>query len=237
MKKYLKFIIIFTVILGLAALLLFKRNSATPNTENRVTDKPPNNQNNQDEIFEENLPPEIIAVSPGDKELNVPLDAVITITFDRSFRPNEIAFSMAPQTESKLEVTDNILTVTPLYLRQGMKYTYIIKYAVRANPSRTYSFTTEGPLQELPDTRDEEAVRRENEFQLANHPDVYLANQTPYSSPSFEVTAEFDNILQNPRFIFTVTLKQPAGKADFNAWAMSSGLTQEQLALLDIEFR
>ena len=202
-----------------------------------MTDKPPNSQNNQDAIFEENLPPEIISVSPEDNELNVSLNSVITITFNRNFRPNEIAFSMAPQTESKVEVTDNILTVTPLNLQAGMKYTYIIKYAVRANPSRTYSFTTEGPLQEFPDTRDEEAVKRENEFQLANHPDVFLANQTPYSSPSFEVTAEFDDTLSNPHFIFTVFLKTKMGRADFNTWAFSLGLTEEKLNQLSIDYR
>jgi len=239
MKKYLFLILpILAVILG---VIYFYRQrpknmdkNPPPSGNREVNDQARFNDN----YSENGLPPQIISVLPLDKELNVPLNSPIVITFDRKFKPNEIAFSFAPDIITKSTVAENVLTVTPLVsFQSGMQYTYIIKYAATPIPSSTYSFTTEGDLRPLPDTRVEEAVIKENEFQKQNHPEVFLANQTPYSSGTFEITAEFDNTLQNPHFVFSVSLKSSSGKADFDAWAMSSGLSQEQLALLDIEFR
>ncbi|MCJ7739756.1 hypothetical protein MUP32_00360 [Candidatus Microgenomates bacterium] len=86
------------------------------------------------------------------------------------------------------------------------------------------------------DTFPEKAAEKEKEFQRINHPDVFLANLSPYKAENFSVkTGGF----KNGHFSFTVILNkdgQALAKINFFDWLRSKGLDDAQTALLDIDY-
>jgi len=239
MKKYSKFIPFAVVIIAFLSYSLLKKSTTLPaktsdQAQNRtggIQDVPSGFDN---EVY---TAPQIISVSPEDKETDVAVNSTLTITFDRAVDPSELEFSIRPETAVGLNIEGNTQNAVPDFsFAEGTTYTYIVKYPDSATQSQTYSFTTAGELKPLPDTRDEQAVKRENEFQRANHPDVYLANRLPYSTASFEASAVYDNDSTSPGFVFTVTVKSPSGRDDFRNWVLNSGLTATQLDNLDFRY-
>lgn len=182
----------------------------------------------------------IIKTTPADKAKNVPSDQTITVTFNRKISLNELEFSMAPEVKYVLSVKNNELVVTPEQsLNQGITYTYLIKQKDHKIPLATFSFTVQGNLLEfLPDTRPLGAQEFEENFQRENHPDVFLANKTPFETDLFAVTNRF---VKEPEghFKFTVYLlgETSVSQKAFYDWLGSLNLTSEQIAKLDIEFR
>ena len=88
--------------------------------------------------------------------------------------------------------------------------------------------------QNIPDTMPEGAAEAERLFQRENHPDVYLANFTPYDSGSFSVQSEF--LSDTNLFRFTVIQKTSAAKDDFTNWLKSLQLSDQQIGTLDISY-
>ncbi|OGG06245.1 hypothetical protein A3D05_03720 [Candidatus Gottesmanbacteria bacterium RIFCSPHIGHO2_02_FULL_40_24] len=177
----------------------------------------------------------IISVFPPDETQNIPLETSLTITFDQPVKKEVIEFSSNPAFPYEMGIKDNQLEITPKsVLEEGTKYTYIVKYKNYSLPSATYSFTTAGSLQNIPDTMPEGAAEAERLFQRENHPDVYLANFTPYDSGSFSVQSEF--LSDTNLFRFTVIQKTSAAKDDFTNWLKSLQLSDQQIGTLDISY-
>lgn len=182
----------------------------------------------------------VVSTTPADGAKNIILNQQITIIFNRVFTQDEISFSIAPPISTSQQIKNNQLLVTPQQnFQQGTLYTYALKYASETTLPKTYSFTTVGPTQPyLPDTRPSGAAEQNNAFLIQNHPDVFLSNQTPYSASNFSVSSDFT---QTPtgHFHFTVSLigNSQDAKNAFIQWALSLGLTNEQIQQLDITYQ
>jgi len=90
----------------------------------------------------------------------------------------------------------------------------------------------------LPDTQPTGAAQDEKKFQLQNSPDVFLSNQTPYSTKSFSVTSDFKT-QPTGHFYFIVTLKSKDSAQDkisFLNWLKSLGLSDNQINALDVTY-
>lgn len=89
-----------------------------------------------------------------------------------------------------------------------------------------------------PNTRPKEAFEEERAFQRVTHPDVFLANNTPYETNIFRITYQFTSS-PTDHFFFVVDWKiqnEDIGKVQLNEWLASLGLSLEQIATLDIRY-
>lgn len=145
--------IIIALVLFLMVFLLYlfvsqsRTNTITPNQIVSVTPAlsvtyPPVNQ------FKINQ------VSPQNDSTNVPIDAKITISFDKNVHDGDVSFSLGSAVPFSLQVQNNTVVVTfNQPLSPGTFYTYTIKYPQSNNFPDTFSFTTTGPTQRfLPNT-------------------------------------------------------------------------------------
>lgn len=106
------------------------------------------------------------------------------------------------------------------------------------NPSPSAS-PTSTTASESADTRPTQYAETQiQQFKQAN-PDMFLANQLPYSTHTFSVV--FSGYKKTPigHYYFTVTLKgadQNSAKNDFLEWLHSLGLVDAQIQNLDIYY-
>ena len=226
------------LIIGLVIFLFFtlfwffsRKNISVQNQSQSIT--PINNITTIPEIDQAKPQYNIVSVDPLDGQLNVPFNQKITAVFETAVYGDDVEFSSDPPFPFDKTVLNNILTITPRApLASGTRYTYIFKYTRSAVPSRPYSFTTRGPIQNIPDTMPEGAREQEDAFQRENHPDVYLSNFTPYESPSFSLTSEF--VEEESIFRFTMVQKTQSAESDFRNWLSSLELSEEQISRLKI---
>ena len=78
----------------------------------------------------------------------------------------------------------------------------------------------------------------ESEFQRQNHPDVFVANRIPFKVHDFSVENEF---VSDPTGHFRLNVFLEASnveqaKEGFITWLILSGLTEEQIGQLDINY-
>ncbi len=69
-----------------------------------------------------------------------------------------------------------------------------------------------------------------------NRPDIYILNQLPIQQPTFDLTGD---VAEDGKITFTVKLKTISlqeVQEGVNAWLLSTGLTQEQIDTLVIEY-
>lgn len=182
----------------------------------------------------------VISTTPADGAKNLPVNEKITVTFNRNFAATEVDFSLLPTLLFATEIKDKNLIVTPQKpYEPGMTYTFVVRFPNSTILPRTYSFTTTGPTQQfLPDTQPSGAFEREENFQRENNPDVFLSNQTPFENEYFSVISEFKTA-PSGHFAFQVTSKvqdTTLSKTEFTAWLKSLGLTDAQIATLDIQY-
>lgn len=230
-----KFIIIFTLIF-LIIILLFVifRKGSSDSTQVQIQTSPTPQEFTDPSPTPDTRKYNIVKVEPADNSKAVSPDTNISIVFDKIPDSKLIDFSMHPQTQLQTSFYGNSLTVNPLQdLAPGTQYTYIIKYNNDSLPSKTYTFTTVGEFKGPQNTEPEGAAQIEEEFQKQNHPDVFLSNKTPYTSSSFDLTSDFVGG-EGGHFQFTFFQKSENAQIDFMDYLKSLGMTDEQIAGLDI---
>lgn len=186
-------------------------------------------------------PLDIIFTQPEDKAKNISLSQDIIISFNRVLSLSEVIFVLAPAVNYTTSINGNNLIIKPSEpLSPGTLYTYIINYKfLKQLPSKTRSFTTLGPTPSVkPDTFPVGLFEEQDRLQREKHPDIFLANQTPYSTNDFSISSDFK---QTPigHFYFVVTLKgedKNLAKNNFMAWLESLGLTDQQIQGFDITY-
>lgn len=188
-----------------------------------------------------NKPLNVVAVQPASGSLNNALSQKIVITFSHDVASTEASFSIAPTFSYNLSYLGNVISISPNEaLLPGTTYTYVVKYADKNLPTKTYTFQTVGPTQKyLPDTKPTAAVDELNSFQRQNHPDVFLANHTPYRADTFSISSNYREG-SDGHFYFVVNLRSnlaDKGKSDFMNWLTSLKLEDEQIQKLDIDYR
>lgn len=239
-----KIIIILIIVIVLLALVLLLINTLRSNSSSTTTSTDSTALPTAVLIPSRNIPQgglDIIAVEPKDQTANTPLNQIITITFSRSFRDNEITFFLGLGTPYTTRKEGNKLIISPQTAWEtGTPYTYSVNFAEDNEKVRLYRFTTTGPTPEfLPDTQPEGAYEKQEADLKENHTDYYVNNNTPYETTTFSVVSEFN---PNPpdHFFFIVTSKgadKTQARDDFNIWLQSLDLSNEQIGTLDIQYK
>lgn len=91
------------------------------------------------------------------------------------------------------------------------------------------------PKDTIPSGAAQEAIN----YQKTQHPDIFLASQTPYSTKDFSVLSQFKQQTAG-HFAFTVLLKttdKNVAKNEFISWVKTFSITDQQIQTLDIEYR
>lgn len=183
----------------------------------------------------------VVNSAPLDKAINVPVNTSLTINFNKSFGSSDISFTIDPKVPFSADIQGKTLIITfQAAPAPGMTYTYRIDYLTQNKFPHTYSFTTTGPTRTyLPDTRPQELITEEKDFQKANHPDIYLANMMPYFGANYSISAEYTS-QPTGHFFFTVTPKgitSQQAKKEVDQWFITKGLTSTQIQSLDIRYQ
>ena len=185
-------------------------------------------------------PLDIISTQPEDKAKDVSLSDDIIISFNRLLSSSEIIFEISPNLSYSTVINGNSLVIKHAQpFSPGVIYTYIIRYRYLNQAPRTRSFTIIGPTQtNPPNTAPTGLFEEQDRVQREKHPDIFLANQTPYFTDDFSVSSDFKKTPID-HFYFIVTVKgedKTAAKNNFIVWLKSLGLTDSQIQGLDITY-
>lgn len=106
-------------------------------------------------------------------------------------------------------------------------------------PTPTLSpFTSQAPIPTfIPDTRPVDLVKQIEEDNRTKHPEVFLANKMPYQTTNFSINFYYKESIQTFAFTVLSSEDQQQGKTDALAWIKSTGLTDAQIATLDIAYK
>ncbi len=165
----------------------------------------------------------IVDTSVPDQSVDVPLNARIDITFNKPVTASSFIFAMSPSAKYEIQYKQATASVTfadPLAI--GETYTYRVN-TLNTLP-KTYRFTTESDI--TPD-------QVEKTYQT----DAFVNKQLPYENESFLIRAFYTE--ETDLYRFQVTLKTRDKEADrqaFYNWLRGLGLTDEQIATLQIKF-
>lgn len=184
----------------------------------------------------DSVPLQIIKTDPLDKTTAIPVNQIITITFNRNLAPQDVSFSIQPDAPHAASIVNNQLLINftaTLSARTVYTYTATHNGKVITHP---YTFTTADAASVF--TNDNTAETLTN-WSRVNEPDLFLYNRVPYASTNFSV--EGASTQTEPyHFYFTVSLSginTDQDKKEFVAWLTSLGLTNDQIQKLDIRFQ
>jgi len=183
----------------------------------------------------------IIRTSPAHNGTDIPLKTTtLTIVVSRSLKSNESLEATVRekgtggQIATEVHMQGKTATVTLLRVL-APKEEYLVSLSVlpSARLVGSFRFTTVDaqPLDTYPFGLFEEQDRNT----LKDRPDIYLANQLPYSSDDFSMTAE----LEQGKFTYYVesqTLDEDALIKAVNIWLLSLGLNEGQISGLRFNY-
>ncbi len=179
---------------------------------------------------------DVISTQPNNNATDVPLDTQIVITLNQAIDGNNVNVSITPNNAVFSTITNqNTIRITSQnQLQADTIYTLTIKYAPNV-PAYIYAFRTIGAPSGDTFSFPHQAADVND---IRSAPDVFLARRTPYEGTDFKVNSELSD--STGYFVFTVTItsndKQTA-QQDFLNWALSQGLTQEQVRSLQITYQ
>lgn len=115
----------------------------------------------------------------------------------------------------------------------------------KSEPTTNPTLTPTNPQptsEQVGSKRDPELVKRVENFQRQNHPDVFLKNKLtnePYETTQFSITSDFVKATPSGHFHFTISLKddKTSAKNGFITWLQSLGLTSQQITTLDVTYK
>lgn len=184
------------------------------------------------------IPLQVTHVSPGNMASNVLALQPITITFNKNVSLSDISFFIFPEIDSTSSAQSSTITIIPTTpLSENIRYSYTITGTLTGNLLVTGSFATGDyknaviPLEASYPNLENTA----NKLQQQNYPDVFLSNYVPYATADFSVSAVF---LTSPtgHYQFSVIQQTPFGKQRFLSWVKSLGLSDTEVAVLDIVY-
>lgn len=183
---------------------------------------------------------DIVQIDPSDQQGNIAIDKKITITFNKPFTRDEVEFTITPNTPHSFEIQDNKMIISPATnWENGTLYTYFFNFENDDEQVRLYRFTTTGPTSEfLPDTQTEGLYEEVLNEQKVEHPDTYVANNTPFENAFFSIRTDFDpNPPAHNYFIVTQkTENEEEVQQAVNVWLQQLDLSTEQIQSLDIRY-
>lgn len=176
-------------------------------------------------------PIELVSSNPIEKTTNVPLSIQPTFSFNTDLETLNPKVSINPITPITFSFVGKSITIEP-QSPLSPATNYIITVQV-GGQNFFISFTTAGGTPTLgPDTRPVDTIDEEQELLKNSRPDVFLSNSTPFSNAELNVTSNFITA-PTGHFLFTVK----GTPALFSTWAKSKGLSDSQVASLDVVYQ
>jgi hypothetical protein len=176
---------------------------------------------------------------PQNGAKNVPVDSAINIKLAKPKSGSNISIAISPQISYKISNTSSLIVIYHEDFAPGTTYSILVSAANQDKTVNydTFSFSTKGKAPKPININESENLAKKSSlFQLANHPDVYLSNNTPYESASFSIIqVQDDSGLM--RFEVKSKTNKYRAKNDFISWTHSLGLSDEQLDKLAIIYR
>lgn len=225
------------LILAVLQLIASQKHKANPLEEFAPTPTPIGGTSSQTHINTKN-PISVESTDPEDGAINIAVDKTIHVTFSRPIDPSEVTFVISPPFSFKQSVANNVLTINPSEkLSQYTTYTFFISFT-SFQPSANYTFTTVSPNPSITPIEGDAVREHSDQNNKIDRPDVFLSNQTPYSTNSFRIEDGFTPYPQD-HFFFTVTLNTTTStpKQDFINWLRSLTLSDDQIKQLDIRYQ
>lgn len=178
--------------------------------------------------------------TPQNGATNVNINTKIIINFNQPVTEENIQLLLWPKVEYEAQYNNKTATIIPTtQLEEGTPYRVTLVYSYTDIPD-VITFTTIGTrTAPLPDTGpDDEAIKRVEEEERINRPDIFLKNRTPYSEENFSIEGEYDGSVG--QFAFTVTIPQNIGMAQgrqaATMWMKAFGLIDPQIQNLKITY-
>lgn len=181
----------------------------------------------------------VVSFYPADNSTNVALDTNISFVFVPSVKLQEVNFSILPPVQYEKIISGQSLTVKPkALLSAGTKYSIVLGQN-NSSSFESLSFTTVGATPtNLPDTRPSGEPSERNTLLRQTRPDIFLKNNTPYSTADFSISSNFTTTPAE-HFYFLVLLfgDKNNSKISFIAWLKSLGLEDSQIQGLDLLYQ
>lgn len=175
----------------------------------------------------------VISTRPTTGATNIPLTQGITITLNTVVKSEDLAIAFAPAFPYTQTLARDTIVITP---SQPLlpNLTYFGFVTAKGVPIYSFSFSTiTDPSVIVPDFANDV----QTEINRHQYPDSFLASFLPYKTDNFSI---IDNYVDQPddHFAFFVTIfgDRTQSIQEFWNWAISTGLTEEQLSTLDIRF-
>ncbi|MCR4326801.1 MAG: Ig-like domain-containing protein [Candidatus Roizmanbacteria bacterium] len=184
----------------------------------------------------------MIQTTPANNSIDVPLETTaLTIIVSRSLKSNESLEATVREKgtggQIATEVTMQGKTATITLLRVlAPKEEYLVSLSVLPSGRLVGSFRFTTVDAEPLDTYPFGLFEEQDRNTLKERPDIYLANQLPYTSDDFTMSAQ----LEQGTFTYDVvseTLTQDELIAAVNTWLLSLGLNAGQISGLQFNYR
>jgi hypothetical protein len=241
MKKFYIFVFSFVFLVMITTIMLigfsFNKNlprgifffpTPTPANNNFVNNNAGTNKQSN---------PVIKGVSPLDQSQNVSLNTEVVITFSKNVFEKDFSFWIAPDVPYSKTLNENTLTITPNSpLSSDTIYSFGLKFP-DGNYSNTYTFSTVG-TGIVNNSNYDNYSQTTSSFEKQNNPDIFLSNQMPYSTDTFYANSAYSDTQSHYYFVvFMLGSDNNKSKLDFINWVKTFGLTDNQVAKLDIRYQ
>ena len=182
-------------------------------------------------------PRRLLSVFPPSGTNGVATDQNIIFTFNQPVATTSVSFSLFPDVPVLLFSRFNMVIASPEASYQtGVIYQYSL-LDLQGNKLATASFSAGlAPNPILPLVgRYPNLDAVSNTSQRQDYPDVFLAGYVPYQESDFSVSSQF-SASPSGHYVFSVTETSSQGKSSFLSWLHGLGLTDEQIARIEITY-
>jgi len=230
-KIFVVIVVIFIILLSIVLTVLPVR-KPTPNNSQQIPTPTP--------IFPgstNTTPLRVISTNPIDGTTQIASNQPISISFNNTIATEDLLISSIPPVSFTQEVQKNTLILTPQQpYEDNILYTLTLEDAHSHQVLLSLHFSSGNSPTAIP-MQDTNIQTDVDTFDKANHPDVFVANNTPYTANNFSVSASYVDGSPFGHYGVYVSLKTPVGKQDFLSWLHSLGITDSQTESLDIHYQ
>ncbi len=178
-------------------------------------------------------PLRIITIDPKNGSTSLSAYTTFTVTFNRPLKQNEITVTFSPVTAFTTRITNNIISIDAPNLQDSMNYILTLSSSVDGY-TQAFHFTTVAATSAVYNDTVGQSI---DAWTKVNRPDVTVYNNLPASSTDFTIQA----VSSPGHYSYLVTLNgtdKNAAKQEFLNWLQTTaGLTNDEIAKLDIQYQ
>ncbi|MFA9289050.1 MAG: hypothetical protein ACEQSA_04180 [Weeksellaceae bacterium] len=186
-----------------------------------------------------NAPLEIVSFQSDAATGTLLPNSIIEVSLNRAFVSNEVQIGISPDIQTNQTIEGTAIYISPqTNWTIGTAYTFSVTAGGQTTDYELRTVETQTAGSQGVNTRPEGAYEESLAFQLQNHPDSFLTNQTPFATDRFSIISQY---IEQPtgHFAFAVTLNGDEAEARtyFRVWLESLGLSATQIDELDITYQ